>query len=195
MPAWREWPERHHSPETVDMTETVLVVDDDDTVRSYLAEALREEGFEAAERDSADGLADSVRLHPPHAIVLDYLFPDGPDGLAALRELRARRLTVPVVMLTSEPDQSLAVDCFAAGATDFIFKPVEPDYLAIVVRRAIDHHAGSLKDALFRLLPYVHHHQGCVPRSDGSCSCGLVDAMERVGGVTRELFPPQNEGR
>lgn len=174
------------------MAETVLVVDDDDAVRGYLAAALSEEGFETVGRDSADGLVDAVRLHPPDAVLLDYRFP-GTDGLTALRQLRTKRLTVPVVILTSEADQSLAVQCFEAGATDVVFKPVEPDYLAIVVRRAIDHHAGSLKDALFRLLPYVRHQAGCSPRGDSLCSCGLLEAMERVGDVGRDLFGPHGK--
>lgn len=118
---------------------TILVVDDDDIDRMAVRRALKSAGMaltiEEAE-DSATAL-DVLEQTPIDCIFLDYQLP-GDDGLAVLRAIRARGLLTPVVMLTGQGDEQLAVALMKAGATDYLAKSaMSPERLAQVLRYAI----------------------------------------------------------
>ena len=100
---------------------TVLVVDDDFSVRESLDRALRANGFEVelAERglealEKVDGATDVV--------VLDVLMP-GLDGLAVCRSLRGSGNRVPILMLTAREAVASRVAGLEAGADDYLVKP------------------------------------------------------------------------
>ncbi len=102
---------------------TVLVIDDDPTVRDLIARYLVKEGFRAETASNGeDGLRRAKEIHPD-AITLDVLMP-GMDGWAVLSALKADpELTdTPVIMLTITDNKSRG---FALGATDYLTKPVD----------------------------------------------------------------------
>lgn len=166
------------------MVQTVLVIEDDEIQRDFLAEVLRARGYEVLTRESAEDLMATVRLTPPDAVLLDYQLP-GVDGLTALRRLRHARENVPVIMVTTVSDQNLAVQCFRAGATDFVAKPVDPDYLEIVVRRAIEHASGNLRDMALSLLRYVRHQDDCASHDNSPCTCGMTETVRAVSSMVK----------
>lgn len=102
-----------------------LVIDDDDLMRMMLKEALTPLGLKVIE--AADGVAgiELFTANSPDLVMLDLLMP-GLDGVEVCRRLRALpdAQIVPIVMMTGQDDRSSIDHCFAAGATDFIAKPI-----------------------------------------------------------------------
>jgi two-component system, OmpR family, response regulator MprA len=115
------------------MAEAILVVDDDAPIRRMLDRALRAEGYDVATAvDGGDALA-AVERSAPDLVVLDVAM-DGVDGLAVCRRLRAKGLSLPVLLLTARdavPDRVAGLD---AGADDYLVKPFATDELLARVR-------------------------------------------------------------
>jgi two-component system, OmpR family, response regulator MprA len=100
----------------------VLVVDDDEAVRSALTHALHRDGYEVSTAsDGAAALAELLQLRHD-AVVLDVLMPE-PGGLDVCREIRARGDDVPILMLTARDLVSDRVAGLDAGADDYLAKP------------------------------------------------------------------------
>jgi two-component system response regulator MprA len=111
----------------------ILVVDDDAPIRRMLDRTLSAEGYvvETA-ADGGEALA-AVERSAPDLVVLDVGMP-GVDGLAVSRRLRAKGLSVPVLLLTardSVPDRVAGLD---AGADDYLVKPFATEELLARVR-------------------------------------------------------------
>jgi len=113
----------------------VLVVEDSPTIASVVKYFLELEGFEVLV--AADGLIglDMALREIPDVIVSDVMMP-GMTGIAMVRALRAEPLMaeVRVLMLTSESSIETETEGLAAGADDYILKPVEPRRLAARVQ-------------------------------------------------------------
>jgi type II secretory ATPase GspE/PulE/Tfp pilus assembly ATPase PilB-like protein/ActR/RegA family two-component response regulator len=103
---------------------TVLLVDDEDTLRRVMKDLLEREGYTVAEaRDGIEAL-DEVDRRAPDVIVLDLNLP-GMDGYTVLGKLRSRPATrnVPIIVLTAKGDEDNEVRVFELGANDFLTKP------------------------------------------------------------------------
>jgi two-component system phosphate regulon response regulator PhoB len=118
--------------------ERVLVVEDSGTILSVVRYFLELEGFEVLEaKDGAAGLEVAQRERP-HVIVTDYNMP-GMDGMTMVKQLRAHPLTqdIAILMLTSESSVDKEAQALAAGADDYVLKPVEPRRLAARVKSVL----------------------------------------------------------
>ena len=106
----------------------ILVVDDDRAVRQSIRRSLSFNGYEVDL--AADGLEalDHVAEGAPHLIVLDVMMPRL-GGLDTCRELRARNVTTPILMLTARDSASDRANGLAAGADDYLPKPFSLDDL------------------------------------------------------------------
>lgn len=114
---------------------TIYVVDDDDAIRRSLSFMLRTSGHVV--RLFAGGLEflKEAGTLPPGCVLLDVRMPDM-DGLEVQRELRARGITLPVVIMTGHGDVDMAVAAMKAGASDFIEKPFEKAALLACIEAA-----------------------------------------------------------
>ncbi len=103
---------------------TVLLVDDEDTLRRVMKDLLVRDGFEVVEARTGAEALDQTDRHAPDIIVLDLNLP-GMDGYAVLSELRSRPTTrgIPVIVLTAKGDEDNEVRVFELGADDFLTKP------------------------------------------------------------------------
>jgi len=104
----------------------VLIVDDSAVMRSLLRSVIMSDaGLEVA-ATAADGATalESVRLDAPDLILLDVEMPVM-DGLSTLRQLRARRHTMPVIMCSSltQHGARVTIEALASGASDYVAKP------------------------------------------------------------------------
>ncbi len=115
---------------------TLVLVEDHAPVRTLYALALRAAGWRVVERPSAVGLLACLRRERPEALVLDWTLP-GPSGLEALVAVkRARDLgPVRVVLLTAHYASSDRARALAAGAEQFLEKPLAPDALVAALER------------------------------------------------------------
>ncbi len=110
---------------------TILVVDDDETISKLLKTVFELEGYQAAVVSRLDDVVPTVRRLKPALVLMDVHVLHG-DTLDVLRELRSDEIlkTVPVVM-TSGMDRS--AECLDAGADVFVLKPFRPSEVLTVV--------------------------------------------------------------
>jgi two-component system, NtrC family, response regulator AtoC len=116
--------------------ETVLVADDDATIRSNLAMLLESEGFSV--REAADGVAAAEALRDPEVALalLDLRMPRR-DGMEVLREHGDRLEETPVIVVTAYGGSQAAIEAMRLGAYDYLSKPFDLDEVLFAVRRAL----------------------------------------------------------
>lgn len=102
----------------------VLIVDDDDVLRTALAKGLRNEGFNILTSPSAEHAAEVLKRIHINAIVLDRMM-TGMDGLTFLKKIRGVGNTTPVIMLTAMTGSENAIDGLSGGANDYLAKPFQ----------------------------------------------------------------------
>jgi len=115
----------------------ILVVDDSESIRSYLASVLGAHGHRvdtAEDGRRALGLIEGGAA--PDLVLLDVMMP-GLDGLETLRKIRERAPRLPVVMVSVVGNARTIVDAMRAGASDYLSKPFLEGELAQVVSRAL----------------------------------------------------------
>src|SRR5881392_3319580 len=111
----------------------VLLVDDDARILRMLERTLAAEGYDVSV--AVDGGAALVHIERslPDLIVLDVAMP-GLDGLAVTRRLRAKALSVPILLLTARDALEDRVAGLDAGADDYLVKPFEAEELTARLR-------------------------------------------------------------
>jgi two-component system response regulator AtoC len=127
---------------------TLLVVDDERTLRFSIGEWARDEGYSPLEAASGRDALELARERGVDAVVLDLKLADE-DGLRVLRELRETDPTLPVVMLTGHGTIEQAVRAIQLGAYDFMLKPPDLGHLGLVLDRALEH--ARLRQEVTRL--------------------------------------------
>ena len=117
--------------------ETILIVDDEESVRNSLAGVMKDEGYEVL--TAASGREGIGLLHEaqPSLALLDIAMPEM-DGIETLRRFREIRPDLPVVMITGHGTIETAVKTTKMGAYDFIVKPPELEHLTLVVKHGIE---------------------------------------------------------
>ncbi len=124
----------------------LLVVEDDERIRSALIRALRERGHAVSSAATAlDGLRQAVDERPD-LVVLDLGLPDL-DGRELLRMLRAVS-AVPVIVATARDDDESVVQALDAGADDYVVKPFPAGQLEARIRAVLRRAAGVADAAL-----------------------------------------------
>jgi DNA-binding response OmpR family regulator len=104
------------------MKTKILVVEDDPHILLGLDEVLKSDGFEVATCNRGDQAAEAVTKHRPALIVLDVMLP-GLSGYDICRQLRAKRVATPILMLTAKGQEIDKVVGLDLGADDYVTKP------------------------------------------------------------------------
>jgi DNA-binding NtrC family response regulator len=117
---------------------TLLIVDDERSLRFSIGEWARDMGYTPLEAPGGREALEAVRDHGADAVLLDLRLGDE-DGLKLLRQIREADPDVPVVMLTGHGTVEHAVRAIKLGAYDFMLKPPDLDHLGVVLERAIEH--------------------------------------------------------
>lgn len=113
---------------------TVYVVDDEEAVRDSLSVLLDTHGFSVRCFETAQDFLGFTDMNVAGCVLADIQMP-GLDGLGLLREMTARDIKLPVVMMTGFGEVATAVAAMKAGAIDFLEKPLsEPQLLDILTR-------------------------------------------------------------
>lgn len=113
----------------------IHVVDDDEAIRRSLSFMLRTSGFAVRLFSGGTEFLKEVGTLEGGCVLLDVRMPDI-DGLEVQRELRARGMMLPVIIMTGHGDVGMAVAAMKAGATDFIEKPFEKAALLAAIEAA-----------------------------------------------------------
>jgi DNA-binding response OmpR family regulator len=131
---------------------TLLIVDDDADLRSAVAEQLQAEGYSTLEAPTAGAGVRAAEVDKPDLILLDVDLPDM-DGREACRQMRAKGVAAPVIMLTAAAADEDTVQGLEAGANDYVTKPYKFAVLLARIRAQLRSHEHS-EGAVFRLGAY-----------------------------------------
>jgi DNA-binding NtrC family response regulator len=138
------------------MSSRILIVDDDASLCSMLAEGLRLHGFESIWETSAQDALTRASNEDFDVVVTDINM-RGMSGIDLCRHIAETRSDVPVVVITAFGSLDTAVAAIRAGAYDFVTKPFDIDAIAIVLERAAKHH--QLREEVRRLRQAVSETQ------------------------------------
>ena len=119
--------------------ETILIIDDEESVRKSLADVMRDEGYEVVTAGSGREGLDLLNEAQPSLALLDIAMP-GMDGIETLRRIKEIRPDLPVIMVTGHGTIETAVKTTKMGAYDFMVKPPELANLILVVKHGLDEH-------------------------------------------------------
>ncbi|WP_395294847.1 response regulator transcription factor [Kitasatospora hibisci] len=127
-------------------TARLLVVDDEPALRDALESSLAFEGYEVATATNGYEALEAVERDKPDLVLLDIMMPRM-DGLTAVRRMRSRGDTVPVLMLTARDAVGDRVTGLDVGADDYLAKPFELDELLARVRALLRRNALATEAA------------------------------------------------
>ncbi len=139
------------------MTSRVLVVDDERNMCELIEADLKSRGMSVTWFTSADQAALAVHEEEYDVVLTDIRMP-GTSGLQLCEQIAANRPDVPVIVMTAFGNIDAAVGAIRAGAYDFVTKPVEMDFLAVTLERAIQHH--QLQDQVKKLSEQLEQSTG-----------------------------------
>ena len=128
----------------------ILVVDDEASMRQFLAICLRRAGHEVALASSADEALGVLAGTPADIVVTDLRMPGELDGLGLLREVKARAAATEVILVTAFATADTALAAMKQGAYDYLIKPFKVDELNAVIDRALEKRALIAENAALR---------------------------------------------
>ena len=114
----------------------ILVVDDDDGIRSLVKKYLNENDYLVTTAQSAEDASEKIKLIKFDLIILDIMMP-GKSGLDFIKENK-NKLETPVILLTAKGEANERVEGLEIGADDYLPKPFEPRELILRIRNILD---------------------------------------------------------
>lgn len=179
------------NPDTPKDAPSILLVDDDVTLRERLARALRERGFDVRTAGSADEAMEQVRADSPEMAVIDLRMP-GRSGLELLREMREHDPATRVMVLTGYGSIATAVEATKLGAEGYLPKPVDADELLAAFARSGAHPVPDR----FQTPSLARAEWEHIQRVLSDCGGNISEAARRLGIHRRSLqrklqkYPP-----
>ena len=113
----------------------ILVVDDDNRIRSLIKEYLGDNNFIVSTASNADEAKKKLGFFKFHLLVLDVMMP-GQDGYSLVKELK-EKICPPIILLTAKGEAENRVKGLELGADDYLSKPFEPKELLLRVKNII----------------------------------------------------------
>lgn len=120
----------------------VLVVEDEKKLAGFIRKGLEEHGFAVTVCHNGDDAHALLRVEPFDLVILDIMLP-GRDGLSILKNLRERKNTVPVILVTARAEKNERVEGLNLGADDYIAKPFYIDELIARVQAVLRRTSGE----------------------------------------------------
>jgi two-component system nitrogen regulation response regulator NtrX len=131
------------------MALTVLIVDDEESIRNSLSGVLMDEGFSV--QKAKDGLQalQIIKQEVPEVVLLDIWMP-GIDGIEALTRIKKQYPEIQVIMISGHGNVETAVKATKLGAFDFIEKPLSLDKVILAINHALDFRRLAEENLLLR---------------------------------------------
>jgi putative nucleotidyltransferase with HDIG domain len=130
--------------------ERILVVDDEESVRSVVAALLERSGYAATTTESAEHALLRLQQDPDYDLVLSDIMMPGTDGLTLLDQICTDHPGMPVVMFSAMNDAHVVTNAFRRGAIDYLLKPFERGELESIVMRAVEHGRLRKQNTIYR---------------------------------------------
>jgi FixJ family two-component response regulator len=125
-------------------TPTVVVVDDDVSVRESLELLIQEEGWQPALFESAESFLARLPTLVPSCLILDVNLPDL-SGLDIQQRIGDEKSSIPIIFITGYGDIPTSVRAMKAGATEFLTKPLDDEIVIRAIREAVLRGQANLK--------------------------------------------------
>ena len=127
----------------------ILVVDDDDGIRSLVKKYLIENNYLVTTADNAEDAEKKIKIIKFDLIILDIMMP-GKSGLEFLRDHK-KKLITPIILLTAKGEPSERIEGLEIGADDYLPKPFEPKELILRIQNIIE---KTRKDNQHRVIEF-----------------------------------------
>jgi DNA-binding NtrC family response regulator len=157
---------------------SVLIVEDEEIIRTSLKEFLSEEGYDVVAAANIAAAVQAIRARDFHVAICDVQLPDG-DGVALLRKLLQFNPDISGLVITAYATVENAVEAFKAGATDYLVKPVIFDDLANKLQRLFQYRELYQENQVLR--------RELSRRDDGEEIVGSSKAIHEVQDAIRKV--------
>jgi DNA-binding NtrC family response regulator len=137
----------------VNSPKTILLVDDDGSVREVVKMALESWGYSVSVAEDGEEALSIVRVHEPSVVLSDIIMPRL-DGLSLLGRLRQWNPGIAVILLTAHPTRAVALSAMKEGAADVLTKPIDFTRLKHVLERIFDATEHPYDDSSPSILRY-----------------------------------------
>ena len=120
------------------MSKTIMVVDDSSSIRTLVGMALKGAGYTVIDAENGKAALDKLKTTTAHLVISDVNMPvmNGIEFVKALKQEAAYKFT-PVIMLTTETDESLRAEGKAAGARAWVVKPFKEEQMLAAVKKLL----------------------------------------------------------
>ncbi|MEE9435656.1 MAG: sigma-54 dependent transcriptional regulator [Candidatus Adiutricales bacterium] len=132
------------------MTKTILVVDDEEDIRDSLKGILKDEGFAVELATNGSEALDRVETAMPDLILLDIWMEGTEQGLDVLAGLKKKYPVLPVIMISGHGTIETAVTATKLGAYDYIEKPLSYDKILLVIENCLNYHLLAEENLLLK---------------------------------------------
>lgn len=153
------------------MGRSVLVVDDEQSMRIFLTNILLKENYSVVTASSGAEAVNRVTCDEPDVVLLDLRLPDM-DGMMVLEKIKKTLPAVPVIIITAHGGVQSAVEAMKKGAYHYLTKPFKVDELLIMIERALD------REILRREITHLRKQQQKEHQTE--CIVGVSPAMRKV---------------
>lgn len=137
------------------MTGSILVIDDEPSLRHTLARLFQRANFEVTTAASGEQGLELLSRQSFDLVYLDIRMPDM-SGMEALKRIHAARPDLPVVLFTAQPDLNSALEALRQGAADYLLKPLQPEEIirrteAILARQSRERRKRQIREQIAAL--------------------------------------------
>ena len=160
----------------------ILIVDDEQIVRESLTNWLKEESYQVEAAENGPLALEKIRQAPFQVVLLDLKMP-GMDGLQVLTELKKDFPDIEVIIMTAYGSVNTAVEAIKAGAYDYIVKPFDPEEVALLIKKILEHKNLILENILLR--------QKLEDKYEFEDLIGKSAVMQQVFELIRNVAPTQ----
>ncbi len=160
----------------------ILIVDDEQIVRESLANWLKEESYQVEAAENGPAALEKIRQSPFQVVLLDLKMP-GMDGIQVLTELKKDFPDIEVIIMTAYGSVNTAVEAIKAGAYDYIVKPFDPEEVALLIKKILEHKNLILENILLR--------QKLEDKYEFEDLIGKSAPMQQVFDLIRNVAPTQ----
>ncbi|MFC1676374.1 PleD family two-component system response regulator [Planctomycetota bacterium] len=120
----------------------ILVVEDSEFTRRMIVQIIKAKGHEVLEAGNGFEGMRMVQKEKPDCIFLDLLMPEM-DGFGVLGALKEKSLSIPIIILSADVQETSRNKCFEFGVVDFVKKPPKEDEILKAVRKALNSTVGT----------------------------------------------------
>jgi CheY-like chemotaxis protein len=119
----------------------VLIADDSFLARQIFIKVLKGNGYEVIEAINGQDAMEKILTQCPDCLLLDLLMPEM-DGFAVLKALQEEDLSIPVIVVSADIQETSRAKCHELGAVGFFNKPIKDDGILSAIQKAIAHKKG-----------------------------------------------------